>query len=168
MLVQKRQIAQHGGIGGVPFLQGNGLPLCFCVLRSGLFGERIHICPPCQLLIRLLVAHPVQHGVQRDAVAMCAAEVAAELVGGGVQAEMILSPAVVAAEGAARLDLPPPKRPRVEDKPAPPGRVHDGDFFIDQAVSPLRLTIKRPAVLSLWEWAAGAVPPGARRGRTRP
>ncbi len=42
----------------------------------------------------------------------------------------MLSRPVVAAEGAACLDLRPPKRPGIEDKPAPSGNVNDRDFFI--------------------------------------
>ena len=100
-------------------------------------ADRVNIGSLAQLLESLFVAHSIQPGVQRNAVAAHAAEIAAELIGDCVQAQMILSLSVVAAEGAGCLDLPPPKRPGVEDKPAPPGRVHDGDFFIDQAASPL-------------------------------
>ena len=167
VLVQKGQMRQHGGIGGVPFLQGNGLPLCFCVLGSWLLGERIHIGPLCQLLIGLLVAYPVQPGVQRDAVAVSAAEIAAKLIGGGIQAQVMLPLAVVAAEGTACLDLPPPKRPGVEDKPAPPGCVHDGNLLIDQAVSPLRLMIKRLSAPPRGR-IAGAAPPTGRHAHTWP
>ena len=161
-------MVQHSGIDGVPLLQGDGLPLFFCVLRSWLLRDGIDVPISAQLLKCLFVAHPVQPGVQRDTVAARAAEVAAELVGGGVQAQMILSPAVVAAEGAACLDLPPPKRPGVEDKPAPPGCIHDGDFFVSQAVSPFHLKVRPPAVPLLRRWAAGAVHLGQRRGRTWP
>lgn len=42
---------------------------------------------------------------------------------------MMLSQTVVTAEGAACLDLRPPQRSGVEDKPAPSGRFHDGNFI---------------------------------------
>lgn len=42
---------------------------------------------------------------------------------------MMLSRTVVTAEGAACLDLRPPQRSGVEDKPAPSGRFHDGNFI---------------------------------------
>ena len=52
---------------------------------------------------------------------------------------MMLSRSMVTAEGAACLDLCPPQRSGVEDKPAPPGRFHDGDLIVlsdGQAESP--------------------------------
>ena len=55
---------------------------------------------------------------------------------------MVFPGPVVAAEGAARLDLLAPQRSGVENEPASPGRVHDGNFIIDfeaQAESPLCL-----------------------------
>ena len=43
---------------------------------------------------------------------------------------MMLSRSMVTAEGAACLDLRPPQRSGVEDKPAPSGRFHDGDLIV--------------------------------------
>ncbi len=134
MPVQKGQVFQHIRVCGVARLQGKRLPLC--VLRSWLLGDRVYIAPALQLLISLPVADAFQSGVQRNAVALCAAEVAVVLVSVGVQAQMMFPRTVVAAEGTAGLDLRTPQRPGVDDQPAPPGRVHDGDLLIDQAGSP--------------------------------
>lgn len=41
----------------------------------------------------------------------------------------MLSRTVVTAEGATCLDLRPPQRSGVEDKSAPSGRFHDGNFI---------------------------------------
>ena len=60
---------------------------------------------------------------------MRAAEIAAVLVGIRIEAQMMFSHAAVTAEGAACLDLRPPQRSGVEDKPAPSGRFHDGDLI---------------------------------------
>lgn len=46
---------------------------------------------------------------------------------------MIFSFSVVATEGAACPDFGMPKRPKVEDKPAPLGCLHDRKFLIDTA-----------------------------------
>ena len=60
---------------------------------------------------------------------MRAAEIAAVLVCIRIEAQMMFSHAAVTAEGAACLDLRPPQRSGVEDKPAPSGRFHDGNFI---------------------------------------
>ena len=61
---------------------------------------------------------------------MRAAEIAAVLVCIRIEAQMMFSHAAVTAEGAACLDLRPPQRSGVEDKPTPSGRFHDRDFVI--------------------------------------
>ena len=159
---------QHGGVCSVPLLQGNRLPLLLCFLRSWLFGKGIDVGPFAQLPESLFVVHSIQLGKQCHTVAVNATEITSELIGGGVQAQMIFSLTVVATERAACLDLPPPERSRVENKPAPPGRIHDGNFFIDQAISPLRPKIRRPVVLPLWEWPSKASPPKLHHEHTWP
>ena len=69
---------------------------------------------------------------------------------------MMLSRSVVTAEGAACLDLRPPKRSGVEDKPAPSGRFHDGDLIVlsdGQTESPstikVRPVLKSPAEIAI-------------------
>ena len=137
MLGEQRQIIQHFRIHLMPCLQGKRLPfLCF---GSRLCGHGIDLALLCQLQICLFIADSFDPGKQRHAVAAYTAEIAAVLVRQGIEAQMILSRPVVAAEGAARLDFLAPQRPGVEDEPAPPGRVHDGNFVINfaaQAGSP--------------------------------
>lgn len=50
---------------------------------------------------------------------------------------MILSQAVVAAEGAACLNLLTVKRSVIEDKPAPSGGFQDRQLLISQTARPL-------------------------------
>ena len=50
---------------------------------------------------------------------------------------MMLSRSVVTAEGAACLDLRPPQRSGVEDKPAPSGSFQDRQLLIGQTARPL-------------------------------
>ncbi len=76
----------------------------------------------------------------------------------------MLSRPVVAAEGAACLDLRPPKRPGIEDKPAPSGNVNDRDFFIVctcQRRSPPIFGLCRRLLLN------AALPAFDRQGRAR-
>ena len=75
--------------------------------------------------------------VQRHAVAACTAEIAAVLIDPCVQTQMIFAGAVVAAEGAACLNLLAVKRSVVEDKPAPSGGFQDRQLLISQTVRPL-------------------------------
>ena len=75
--------------------------------------------------------------IQRHAVAARAAEVAAVLIGPCVQTQMIFAVPVVAAEGAACLNLLAVKRPVVEDKPAPSGGFQDRQLLISQTARPL-------------------------------
>ena len=123
---------QHIRIGGVALFQGKRLPLRISRLR--LLRKGIGLNLPGQFPESLLVAHTLEPGIQGNAVPMGPAEVAAVLVRIGVEAEVVFSRPVVVAEGAAGLDLQTIERPGVEDQPAPPGRFHDRDFLIDQAV----------------------------------
>ena len=123
---------QHIRIGGVALFQGKRLPLRISRLR--LLWKRVGFDLPGQLPKSLLVAHSVDPGVQGNTVPMGPAEVAAVLIRIGIEAEVVFSRPVVVAEGAAGLDLQTIERPGVEDQPAPPGRFHDRDFLIDQAV----------------------------------
>ena len=75
--------------------------------------------------------------IQRHAVAACAAEVAAVLIGPCVQTQMIFAGSVVAAEGAACLNFLAVKRSVIEDKPAPSGGFQDRQLLIGQPVRPL-------------------------------
>ena len=68
---------------------------------------------------------------------MRAAEIAAVLVGIRIEAQMMFSHAAVTAEGAACLDLRPPQRSGVEDKPAPSGGFQDRQLLIGQTARPL-------------------------------
>lgn len=71
-----------------------------------------------------------------------------------VEAQMILSRPVVAAEGAGRLDLLTPERAAVDGEPAPSGGVHDGYSykFLCQTVHLLRgsLGIMRRSAAPVW------------------
>lgn len=98
----------------------------------------------------LFVGHTVNAGVQCHTVATGVAEIAAVLISVGIEAEMILPGAMIAAEGTACLNLVPVKGSRIEDKPAPSGRVQNGKFLIApcQAVSPLS------GVMPPWAWNA--------------
>ncbi|MPN05837.1 hypothetical protein SDC9_153091 [bioreactor metagenome] len=58
------------------------------------------------------------------------AQIAVEAVCVRVHGEMVLSRPVVAAEGAACLDLRTLQRTGIENKPAPSGNINDRDFLI--------------------------------------
>ena len=75
--------------------------------------------------------------IQRHAVAACAAEVAAVLIGSRVQTQMIFAGSVVTAEGAACLNFLTVKRSVIEDKPAPSGGFQDRQLLICQTARPL-------------------------------
>ena len=75
--------------------------------------------------------------IQRHAVAACAAEVAAVLIGSRVQTQMIFAGSMIAAEGAACLNLLTVKRSVIEDKPAPSGGFQDRQLLIGQTARPL-------------------------------
>ena len=95
-----------------------------------MFRHGIDIAALLQFLKCLPIAQSHHAGIQRDAVALCAAQDAAVLIGGGVQEQMVFSRTVVTAKGTARLNLAPGKGTRIEDKPAPVSRVYDGDFLV--------------------------------------
>ena len=128
MPCRKRQKREHIRIYLMPLCQWFWLRLC--ILGAGLLGHGVHVASPAQLHICLFVGQTVQSGIQRNAVAGRAAQVAAVLVCIYIEAQMIFPLTVVTAEGTACLDLPMPKRRGVKDKPAPSGRVYDGDLFI--------------------------------------
>lgn len=119
---------QHIRIYGVALFQRNRLP--FFHLGSGRLGQRIYLCLSHQLQISLFVAESFDPCIQAHAVAMGPAQIAAVLVCVCIEAQMMFSQPMVTAEGAACLDLRPPQRSGVEDKPAPSGRFHDGDLII--------------------------------------
>ena len=121
-------MVQHIRIRGMALLQRSRLPL-LCLGRWCL-RHGIYLCLLHQLQISLLVAHPFEPCIQTYAVAMRAAEIAAVLVGIRIEAQMMFSHAAVTAEGAVCLDLRPPQRSGVEDKPAPSGRFHDGNLIV--------------------------------------
>ena len=78
--------------------------------------------------------------IQRHAVAACAAEVAAVLIGPRVQTQMIFASSMIAAEGAACLNFLAVKRSVIEDKPTPSGGFQDRQLLIGQTVRPLSET----------------------------
>ena len=160
VLVQQRQVIQHGGIGFVPPLQGQG-PALRIFRGRFLPWHGIDLALPGQRMICLPVGHAHQPGVQRHAVAVGAAQGAAVLVCGGVQAEMVLSRPVVVAEGAGGLHLPAPQRPGIQGDAAPSGRVHNGDLIV--LLHGQRLSPPTPPAVPPRRWAAPAAPPAARR-----
>ena len=78
---------------------------------------------------------------------MNAAEITAVLVRTGIEAQVVFPRPAVSAEGTGDLDLQTLERPGVEDQPAPPGRFHDGNLFIDQAMLPSSYGNERYAAL---------------------
>ena len=160
MPTQERQVFQHLRVGGVSLFQRKRLPLRVSRLR--LPGKRIEFRIPGQLPERLFVGDSLDSGIQGNTVAMGPAEVAAVQVLVRVEAEVVLSRPVIAAEGATGLDLRTPKRPGVEDQPAPPGRFHDWDFLIVHAVRlpPQCKSVTRLSALpSEWDsWAERKAP----------
>ena len=79
----------------------------------------------------------MQPGIQRNAVAGRAAQVAAVLVCIYIETQMIFPLTVVTAEGAACLNFLAVKRSVIEDKPAPPGGFQDRQLLIGQTARPL-------------------------------
>ena len=80
-----------------------------------LLGQWIDIAAVGQFLIGLFVGHTMDAGIQCHTVAAGVAEIAAVLIGVCIETEMILPRAMVAAEGAACLNLIPVKGSRIED-----------------------------------------------------
>ena len=119
---------QHIRIRGMAPFQRNRLPL-LCLGRWRL-RQGVDLALMRQLQISLFVTDPFDPCIQTHAVAVRTAQIAAVLVGIRIEAQMMFSHAVVTAEGAACLDLRPPQRSGVEDKPAPSGRFHDGDLIV--------------------------------------
>lgn len=129
VLIQQRQVVQHGGVRLMPLFQGQGLALGIFWGRA-LPGHGVDLVLLSQRLIRLPVGHTHEPGVQRHAVAVGAAQVATVQICTGIETEMVLPQPVVVAEGAGGLHLPTPQRPGIQGYAAPSGRVHDGDFFV--------------------------------------
>ena len=75
---------QHIRIRGMALLQRNRLPL-LC-LGSWRLGHRVYLCLLHQLQISLLVAESFDPCIQTHAVAVCAAQIAAVLVGIRIEA----------------------------------------------------------------------------------
>lgn len=108
-----------------------------CVWGAGLQGQLIHVALCSQFQVCFFVCQTIQPRIQRHAVAACAAEVAAVLIGLRVQTQMIFAASMVAAEGAACLNFFAVKRSVVEDKPAPSGGFQDRQLLISQTARPL-------------------------------
>ena len=134
--VGERQEGQHFRIGRMTLLQRIRLP-ARCVWGTGLHGQFIHVALCSQLQVCFFVCQTIQPRIQRHAVAACTAEIAAVLIGSRVQTQMIFAGAMVAAEGAACLDLLAVKRSVIEDKPAPSGGFQDRQLLIGQTARPL-------------------------------
>ena len=134
--VGERQEGQHFRIGRMTLLQRIRLP-ARCVWGAGLQGQLVDVALCSQLQVCFFVCQTIQPRIQRHAVAACAAEVAAVLIGPRVQTQMMFAGAMVAAEGAACLNLLAVKRSVIEDKPAPSGGFQDRQFLICQTARPL-------------------------------
>ena len=90
-----------------------------------------------QLQISLFVTDPFDPCIQAHAVSVCAAEIAAVLIGPSVQTQMMFAGSMIAAEGAACLNFLAVKRSVVENKPAPSGGFQDRQLLICQTARPL-------------------------------
>ena len=134
--VGERQKRQHFRIGRMALFERIRFPVR-CVWGAGLQGQLIHVALCSQLQIGFFVRQTVQLRIQRHAVAACAAEIAAVLIGSRVQTQMIFAGSVVTAEGAACLNFLTVKRSVIEDKPAPSGGFQDRQLLIGQTARPL-------------------------------
>ena len=134
--VGERQKRQHLRIRRVALLQRIRFS-ARCVLGAGLHRQLIDVALCSQLQIGFFVRQTVQLRIQRYAVAACAAEIAAVLIGPRVQTQMIFSGSMVAAKGAACLNFLTVKRSVIEDKPAPSGSFQDRQLLIGQTARPL-------------------------------
>ena len=108
---QERQMLQHIRIGGMALLQRKRLPLRISRLR--LLWKRVGLDLPGLLPKSLFVAHSLDSGVQGNAVPAGPAEAAAVLVRICVEVEVVFPRPVVAAKGAAGLDIQTIERPGV-------------------------------------------------------
>ena len=134
--VGERQKRQHLRIRRMALFQRIRFP-ARCVWGAGLQGQLIHVALCSQLQIGFFVRQTVQLRIQRHAVAACAAEIAAVLIGPRVQTQMMFAGSMIAAEGAACLNFLAVKRSVVEDKPAPSGGFQDRQLLIGQTARPL-------------------------------
>ena len=126
---------QHIRIRGMAPFQRNRLPL-LCLGRWRL-RQGVDLALMRQLQISLFVTDPFDPRIQAHAVSVCAAEIAAVLIGPRVQTQMIFAGSVVTAEGAACLNFLTVKRSVIEDKPAPSGGFQDRQLLIGQTARPL-------------------------------
>ena len=100
-------------------------------------GQGVDLALMRQLQISLFVTDPFDPCIQAHAVSVCAAEIAAVLIGPCVQTQMMFAGSMIAAEGAACLNFLTVKRSVIEDKPAPPGGFQDRQLLIGQTARPL-------------------------------